>query len=279
MLLADHGPMAIVAGLVRLRARALHAASMDCIAATTLRVRLGYRDGMTQPTAPRAKQQRDAAATGAPSASDDHALLAALREGDDDAFSILIDRYHASLVRIATLFVPDHGVAEEVAQETWIGVLRGIDRFEGRSSFRTWLFGILANQAKRRGERERRMVPFSALTRSPDGAEPAVEPERFFQPGEEYPGYWASPPSRWELPETAFLAGEAREEIERAVAALPPNQRAVITMRDVEGWSAAEVRNILSISDTNQRVLLHRARSKVRRELERYVAEGLGSGS
>lgn len=215
-------------------------------------------------------------AAGVPSAPDDHALLAALRAGDDAAFATLVNRYHGSLVRIATLFVPDRGIAEEVAQETWIGVLRGIDRFEGRSSFRTWLFGILANQAKRRGERERRMVPFSALTRSPDGAEPAVEPERFFQPGEEWAGWWARPPAHWEVPETAYFAAETRREIERAIAALPPNQRAVITLRDIEGWSAEDVRNILSITDTNQRVLLHRARSSVRRTLEGYTVRGPG---
>lgn len=211
-------------------------------------------------------------ATFAPPTPDDQMLLAALRQGDDAAFVTLIDRYHASLVRIACLFVPDHGVAEEVAQETWIGVLQGIDRFEERSTFRTWLFSILANQARRRGERERRVIPFSVLARPPDdGPAPAVEPERFYQPGEEYPGYWASPPAHWDLPESTFLSGEAMAEIERAVAVLPPNQRAVITLRDIEGWPAEEVCNILSISETNQRVLLHRARSRVRRELERYV--------
>jgi RNA polymerase sigma-70 factor (ECF subfamily) len=206
----------------------------------------------------------------------DTELLAAVRQGDERAFSQLIDRYQPSLVRIATLFVRDYGVAEEVAQETWIGVLRGLDRFQGRSSFRTWLFGILANQARRRGERERRVIPFSALSRPPVGQEPAVAPDRFLPPGAEYAGHWASPPSHWDLPEGAFLAGEARREVERAIAGLPPNQRAVITLRDVEGWDAAEVCKVLRLSETNQRVLLHRARSRVRRELEQYVGEGLG---
>jgi len=204
---------------------------------------------------------------------DDRLLVAALRRGDEAAFGTIIERYHPSLVRIATLFVRDRGVAEEVAQETWIGVLRGIDRFEGRSSFRTWLFGILANQARRRGARERRMIPFSALARAPgDGAEPAVDPERFLPAGDEWAGHWASAPSPWDVaPEDAFLSKEARHEIDAAIATLPPNQRAVITLRDVEGWEAAEVCNVLGLSQTNQRVLLHRARSRVRQALEQFL--------
>jgi RNA polymerase sigma-70 factor (ECF subfamily) len=155
----------------------------------------------------------------APLESDDMTIVAALRRGDEAAFNTLIERYHLSLVRIATLFVRDYGVAEEVAQETWIGVLRGIDRFEGRSSFRTWLFGILANHARRRGERERRMIPFSALARPPDGEEVAVDPERFLPPGAEWGGHWASPPAPWDVaPEEAILSREARREIEAAIA-------------------------------------------------------------
>ena len=199
-----------------------------------------------------------------------------MRQGNEAAFSQLIDRYHPSLVRIATLFVRDYDVAEEVAQETWIGVLRGLDRFQERSSFRTWLFGILANQAKRRGERERRVIPFSALTRPPDGEDPAVDPDRFFPPGAEYAGYWCSPPAHWDMPEAALLSAEARQEIERAIADLPPNQKTVITLRDVEGWDAAAVCKVLGLSETNQRVLLHRARSRVRGKLEQYVGEGVG---
>lgn len=203
------------------------------------------------------------------------ALIAALRRGDEEAFSDLIGRYHPSLVRIATLFVRDREVAEEVAQETWIGVLRGIDRFEGRSTFRTWLFGILANQARRRGARERRMIPFSALARTPHGAEPAVDPDRFLPPGDEWAGHWATELAPWEpTPEEAILSREARREIERAIAALPPNQRAVITLRDIEGWDSAEVCNVLHLTQTNQRVLLHRARSRVRRALEQVLGSG-----
>jgi RNA polymerase sigma-70 factor (ECF subfamily) len=205
----------------------------------------------------------------ASSAVDDLALIAALRRGDETAFGTLIERYHPSLVRIATLFVRDRETAEEVAQETWIGVLRGIDRFEGRSAFRTWLFSILANQARRRGEREQRMIPFSALSRPPHGTEQAVNPERFLPPGAEWAGHWASPPAAWNLePEDAFLSKEVRGDIDAAIAALPPSQRAVITLRDVEGWDAAEVCNALELSQTNQRVLLHRARSRVRQALE-----------
>lgn len=206
-------------------------------------------------------------------APDDRQLVAAIRGGDDDAFACLIDRYHPSLVRIATLFVRDHGVAEEVAQETWIGVLRGLDRFEGRSSFRTWLFSILANHARRRGQRERRTIPFSALGRAAgNDAEPAVDPDRFFPPGNEWTGYWASPPRNLvDDPEAALLSAEARAAIEQAMAALPPNQQAVIRLRDVEGWESADVCNALGLSATNQRVLLHRARSRVRQALAPYL--------
>jgi RNA polymerase sigma-70 factor (ECF subfamily) len=213
-------------------------------------------------------------ANATPPEPDDAALLAAVRQGDEDAFVLLIDRYHPSLIRIATLFVRDRGVAEEVAQETWIGVLRGLERFEGRSTFRTWLFGILANQARRRGERERRVIPFSALAQPPGArAEPAVAPDRFLPAGEEWAGHWVSPPAAWSTtPEAALLSAEVRREIARAIAALPPNQQAVITLRDVEGWASDEVCNVLRLSQTNQRVLLHRARSRVRRSLERYLA-------
>jgi RNA polymerase sigma-70 factor (ECF subfamily) len=205
------------------------------------------------------------------STASDEVLIAAIRQGDERAFEHLIDRYHRSLVRIATLFVRDNEIAEEVAQETWIGVLRGLEGFAGRSSFRTWLFGILANLARRRGERERRFVPFSALARPPaEGAEPAVDPDRFLPEGHQWARHWATPPSPWpDLPEERYLSIEIRAEIEQAIAVLPPNQRAVITLRDVEGWDADDVCNALTLSATNQRVLLHRARSRVRGALAR----------
>jgi RNA polymerase sigma-70 factor, ECF subfamily len=191
-------------------------------------------------------------------------LVEALREGDEGAFAELVDRYHGSLVRVARLYVRDGATAEEVAQETWLAVLGGIDRFEARSSVKTWLFRILTNRAKTRGERESRSIPFSAMS---DGDRPAPEAEE--QP-ELTPGTWRS----WEGdPEERLLAGEARELILATIETLPPAQRATITLRDIEGMSAEEVCNVLDVSDTNQRVLLHRARSTVRRALERYLGE------
>jgi RNA polymerase sigma-70 factor, ECF subfamily len=188
-------------------------------------------------------------------------LVEALRAGDERAFEQLIRMYQASLIRVAQMYVSSRAVAEEVVQETWLAVLNGIGRFEGRSSLKTWIFRIVANRAKTRGEREGRTVPFSSL----GPPEPAVEGERFDH------GHWASPPLDW--PEERLLAEESQRVIENAIELLPDVQRAVITLRDVQGWSADEVRNALELSETNQRVLLHRARSKVRRALEEYLAE------
>jgi RNA polymerase sigma-70 factor, ECF subfamily len=205
---------------------------------------------------------------------DDEQLLLALRRRDEQAFAALVDRYHARLVRLARLFVANEAVAEEVVQETWIGVLQGIDRFEGRSSFRTWLFRILTNQAKRRGQREARSLPFAAISAAQDAddVEYAVAPERFLPAGDEWAGHWVSYPLNWrETPEERFLSQETRAFVQEAIAVLPLNQRLVITMRDVEGFPAAEVCNALAISETYQRVLLHRARSKVREQMERYL--------
>jgi RNA polymerase sigma-70 factor (ECF subfamily) len=201
-------------------------------------------------------------------AGNERELVEALRAGDQAAFEQLVRMYNASLLRVARLFVSSRAVAEEVVQETWLGVLNGIGRFEGRSSLKTWIFRILTNVAKSRGVRESRSIPFSAL----EGDEPAVDPERF-RPADDpvEPGAWATPPVP--LPEQALLSRETLSVIEAAIEALPPAQRAVITLRDVEGWSSEEVRNALDVSETNQRVLLHRARSKVRRALEDYVSE------
>jgi RNA polymerase sigma-70 factor, ECF subfamily len=195
------------------------------------------------------------------------ALVAGLRAGDESAFRMLIEMYHAALVRVARMYVSTQAVAEEVAQETWLAVVEGIDRFEGRSSLKTWIFRILTNRAKTRGVREGRSLPFSSL----ESDSPAVETDRFRGAGENWPGHWAAPPIGF--PEERLLAGEAREVIERAIAALPPTQRTVISLRDVEGWSSEEVCNALTLSETNQRVLLHRARSAVRAALERYLEE------
>jgi RNA polymerase sigma-70 factor (ECF subfamily) len=197
-------------------------------------------------------------------AADERRLIQALRDGDASAFEQLVRMYNAMLLRVAQMYVSSRAVAEEVVQETWLAVLNGIDRFEGRSSLKTWIFRILTNIAKTRGVREGRSIPFSAL------AEPAVPPERFRPPDDPVePGAWAAPPKP--LPEEALLAAETLRVIETAIEALPPAQRAVISLRDIEGWSSDEVRNALELSETNQRVLLHRARSRVRRALEEYV--------
>src|SRR5438105_6100561 len=168
-------------------------------------------------------------------------LVAALRTGDETAFVALVDRYHASLVRLARMYVRQPSVAEEVAQETWLAVLNGIDRFEGRSTLKTWLFRILANRAKTRAEREGRTIPFSTL-RNPEGVpEPAVDADRFQDPEHpRFPGQWASPPTDW--PEERLLGEETLQLIAAAIETLPPAQRAVITLRDVQGWSGEEVR-------------------------------------
>jgi RNA polymerase sigma-70 factor (ECF subfamily) len=196
----------------------------------------------------------------------DAPLLDRLREGDEAAFMELVERHHAALVRLAQSFVASRAVAEEVAQETWLGVLNGIDRFEGRSSLKTWIFRILVNRAKTRGERESRSVPFSSLD-DPDG-EPSVDPDRFVDAGA-----WSSPPRPWAgEPVERLLAGEARDVIDAAIAELPPVQRSVITLRDVEGLDADEACELLDLTDGNQRVLLHRARSRVRQALEDYLS-------
>ncbi|MFL5920328.1 MAG: RNA polymerase sigma factor [Gaiellaceae bacterium] len=197
-------------------------------------------------------------------------LLDALRAGDEKAFAALVREYHPSLVRVARMYVSSSATAEEVAQETWLGVLNGLSRFEGRSSLRTWIFRILTNIAKTRAKRDGRTLPFSALQDPGRVPEPAVDADRFLDPEHpRWPGHWAAKPAAW--PEEALVAAETRGRLAEAIEALPANQRAVISLRDVEGWSSEEVRNALDLSETNQRVLLHRARSKVRAALESYL--------
>jgi len=198
----------------------------------------------------------------------DAELLQRLRAGDEAAFMDLVDRYGPLMLRIALMHVSSRAVAEEVVQDSWLGVLKGLDRFEGRSSLKTWITRIVANQARTRGERERRSVPVSALT--PDDEEPAVDPSRF-RPFDDprYPGGWSQPPDSW--PEERLLAGETLELVRDAIAQLPPRQQEVILLRDVEGWEPEEVSDALGLSAGNQRVLLHRARSKVRNRLEDYL--------
>jgi RNA polymerase sigma-70 factor (ECF subfamily) len=204
--------------------------------------------------------------------ADERGLVAALRNGDERAFSTLVETYHSSLVRVAQTFVRDRAAAEEVAQEAWIGVMRGIDRFRGDSSLKTWIFRILTNRAKSYAVRAPRAIPFSALL--PEDDEPSVDPERFL--GDDHPvwpGHWASPPSSWEsLPEERLLAGETMDCIKATIATLPEMQQQVVTLRDIEGWGSDEVCDLLQLTETNQRVLLHRGRSKIRAALETYFA-------
>jgi RNA polymerase sigma-70 factor, ECF subfamily len=203
---------------------------------------------------------------------EDRELIAALRAGDEMAFMALVERYQGMLIRLALMYVGDRGAAEDVVQETWLGVLQGIGRFEERSSFKTWLFRILTNRAKTRGVRDGRAIPFSAVASSADDGDDGVGIDRFFPPGHAFAGAWSSlPADRDDVPEARFLTGETRAVIDGAIATLPPQQREVITLRDIEGWSADEVRNALDLSETNQRVLLHRARTRVRQALAEYL--------
>jgi RNA polymerase sigma-70 factor (ECF subfamily) len=209
--------------------------------------------------------------------TEDRELVKRLRDGDESAFVELIDRYGATMLRVAQMYVRDRGTAEEVVQETWLAVLNGIDRFEERSSLKTWLFRILTNRAKTRGQRDGRMVPFSALAGAGDEAdEPSVDPDRFLGPDSPHPGAWAAPPVPW--PQEKLLEGETLNVIEMAIDMLPEAQREVILLRDVDGWTPMEVSEVLEITDGNQRVLLHRARSKVRAALEEYLNPEIAGG-
>jgi RNA polymerase sigma-70 factor (ECF subfamily) len=205
--------------------------------------------------------------------TDEAQLLARLRDGDEGSFAELIDRYQPALMSVATRYVGSRSVAEEVVQETWVGLLRGIDEFEGRSSLKTWLFRILVNTAMSRSRRERRCVPFSSLA-TPGEDEP-VEADRFIDgAGERWHGHWSAAPASWAtVPEERLLATETLGCVSRAIEALPPRQREVIVLRDVEGWSSEEVRETLELTEANQRVLLHRARAKVRAALERELGD------
>jgi RNA polymerase sigma-70 factor (ECF subfamily) len=202
----------------------------------------------------------------------DDRLVAALKRRDERAFVEVVRMYHGRLLRLALVHARTHAVAEEIVQDAWLGVVQGIDAFEGRSSFRTWLFRILVNRARTRAEREGRMVPFSSLGDPVGPNEPSVDPDRFLPADHpDWAHHWAVPPEAWgSSPEAELLTRESMRFVEDAIAALPPNQREVITLRDVQGMDSVEVCNILGISETNQRVLLHRARSRVRAALERH---------
>ena len=206
----------------------------------------------------------------------DAELLTRLRRGDEHAFRTLVGRHHATMLRVARLHVRDRQAAEEVVQETWLAVVQGLERFEERSTLKTWLFRILTNRAKTRGEREARSVPFSAVIARRDHAAtiPPSTPTASKVRTTATRGSWAAPPPRWEtLPDERLLSQETLREIDAAIEQLPPAQRAVIRLRDVEGWEADEVCEVLGLTSANQRVLLHRARSKVRGALERYLGD------
>ncbi len=197
---------------------------------------------------------------------DDALMLAALRRGDEHAFVLLFKRYHRPLVRLAVRYVKRDDLAEEVAQEAWQGLLESLARFTLDASLKTWLYRILINCARARERKERRSVPLSSLER--EGEEgPAVTPERFQQEGHPWAGHWSSAPRKFVLDDPAISA-ETRALISEAIDALPETQREVMVLRDVEGLSSEQVCNILALSDMNQRVLLHRARAKVRTLLE-----------
>jgi len=200
-----------------------------------------------------------------PGRRDESALIASLRAGDERAFMQLVEEYTPGMRRLALTFVRTPALADEVVQEAWLGVLKGLARFEGRSSLKTWIYTIVANVARTRAVREARSIPLSSLAPAEaDDDDAAVDPDRFAGDG-----HWARPIEPWR----EVLDAEARSVIDAAIATLPPQQAQVIELRDIEGWSSVEVRNVLNLSETNQRVLLHRARSKVRAALEEYLRD------
>jgi RNA polymerase sigma-70 factor (ECF subfamily) len=202
----------------------------------------------------------------------DEETVAALRAGDERTFRELFARTYPMLKRVARGYVASDAVAEEIVQETWMAVVTGIDGFEARSTLGTWIFSILTNQAKSHCARERRALPFSSIA-PVDAEEPAVDPDRFQKDDEAWPGHWASPPRPWQKPERRLLALEAREHLREALAQLPERQRVIVGLRDIDGHSAEEVCELLGLSQENQRVLLHRGRSRLRAELEKYLGD------
>lgn len=211
---------------------------------------------------------------------DDGALVAALRARDDSAFAWLVDRYHAPLARLARRYVPSEAVAEEVVQDTFLAVFEGLDRFEGRSTLKTWMYRILLNIARTRGVREHRSVPFASLASAEIESDTGIDRDRFLGSDVDPRRHWTTSPQRWDgAPEERVLAGEVRSVLEAALAAMPPAQREVVVMRDVLGLGSEEVRNALEISETNQRVLLHRARTRLRWALDAYFLQSEAGGS
>lgn len=212
---------------------------------------------------------------GVVASADELLLIEQLRGGNEAAFVSLVDRYAPTMLRLAMIYVRVWAVAEEVVQEAWVGILEGLQRFEGRSSLKTWMFRILTNCAITRAQREGRSIPFSSLPdQDTNLAEPAVDPDRFLPADQQWAGHWVSFPSNWhEMPEERLLSQETLACLEQAIEALPHSQSEIIVLRDIEGWTSEETCRFLSISEVNQRVLLHRARSKVRGALEKYFEE------
>jgi RNA polymerase sigma-70 factor (ECF subfamily) len=202
--------------------------------------------------------------------TDDAEVVARLRAGDEQAFEALVARHYGTMMAVAQTYVKTRAIAEEVVQEAWLGVLQSLDRFEGRSSLKTWIVAILVNKAKTHGVREARSVPFASL--APEYDEPAVEPERFRGPQDAFPGHWRAYPGNWgAAPDVALEDRETLRVAMRAISELPVVQQTVIRMRDVEGYSSDEVCAALEVSPGNERVLLHRARSRVRAALEAHL--------
>jgi RNA polymerase sigma-70 factor, ECF subfamily len=199
----------------------------------------------------------------------DAQIVAALRVGDERMFRELFARHSPAMKRLARGYVESDAVAEEVVQEAWVAIITGIDGFEGRSAFGTWMFSIVINQAKSHGRRERRTAPLSSLAAADD--EPVVSADRFQRDDEAWPGHWATPPRPWQKPDRRLLSLEVREQLKDALAQLPERQRMIVGLRDIDGLSAEEVRGLLDLSQENQRVLLHRGRSRLRAALEEYV--------
>lgn len=207
-----------------------------------------------------------------PVAQEEACLVARLKQGEEGAFDELVKRHHSALIRMAMGYVADREIAEEVVQDTWMAVIQGLDRFEGRSSFRTWIFGIMIHKAKDRGVREKRHTTFSDFETVDDDREEAVDPSRFHQSGE-WAGHWAFPPQPWDeqTPEKLLASQQAVNAMHRAIDALPPTLKTVLILRDVEGVEAKEVCEILTITETNLYVRLHRAREQVRQAVEAYL--------
>lgn len=202
---------------------------------------------------------------------DDAVIVARLRQRDESMFAVLIEAWSPGMLRAARAFVADEHAAQDVVQETWLGVLRGIAAFQGRSSVRTWAYRILLNRARSRGARDARTIPAGTFAPTSEDAGPTVGPDRFRGSEDPYPGHWRSSPPAWPSPEDEVLAGETQRQLAGALAGLPQRQRVVVTLRDVEGYTSEEVCDLLAVTAANQRVLLHRGRAALRAALECYL--------